>query len=87
METILGGPDDSALYRLQVSKLFGPDSPLLFQDIMRMVCIQVMIQACSALNQPGYLFWTGEFVAVLLYVVLGVMLYWLVMRKLLAFSN
>lgn len=88
MDLLLGAKNNqSALYTLEVSKLFGNDSPFLFQDIMRMLCIQTMIQACFALSQPGYAFWTEDFVAVLTYVVLGVMLYWLVMRKLFAFSS
>lgn len=87
MESLLATSDPS-LYTLHVSKLFGggSDAQLLFQDIARMVCIQIMIQAGFALSHPDRYFWSAEFVAIMLYIVLGVMFYWLVLRRLVTFK-
>lgn len=85
METILKtNESNAAMYNLQVSELFGRDAPWMFQDILRMLCIQFMIQAGAAFSEPSFPFWSAEFVTLLLYIVLGVMLYWLVVRKVLA---
>jgi hypothetical protein len=89
MDSILGVParEPPALYTLEVPKLLGANSPLMLQDALRMVCIQFMIQACAALSQPNFVFLSEEFASMLLYVVLGVMLYWLVARPLVAFRE
>lgn len=88
MDSILGMPDREApaLYTLDAPRLLGANSPLMLQDVLRMLCIQVMIQMCTALSQPDFAFLSEEFVAMLLYIVLGVMLYWMVVRPMVAFK-
>ena len=78
------GPD--TLYTLQVSQVLGPDSVPVLEDIMRMVCIQVMIQGMFAMSHPSLSFATPEFAAMLLYIILGVAFYWLVLRRLVRFQ-
>lgn len=52
----------------------------MFEDILRMVTIQVTIQFLYALNTSAE-FMTVDFLLLIIYVILGVCLYWLVVRK------
>jgi hypothetical protein len=87
MEYILDtSQHNDAMYTLKVSQLFGDETGPMFHDIIRMVSIQFMIQLMFSLSNPEYAFATSEFIAMLIYIVLGVSLYWLIMRKLVAFK-
>ena len=76
----------ASLYTLQVSQLFGPETGLMLHDIVRMLIIQVTMQLMFAVSSPAYAFATNEFASMLIYIVLGVSLYWLVARRLVAFT-
>lgn len=72
------------------SRWWGPQYVPMLEDIVRMVCIQFTIQLLIYLNSTtsgngaGASFFTPDFALMLLYVVLGVMLYWLAIRKIVA---
>jgi hypothetical protein len=54
----------------------------LYEDIVRMVLIQFSIQLLLfATNPSENQFFSAEFVLLVLYIVLGVCLYWLVFKK------
>lgn len=58
----------------------------VIDDIMRLVLIQIVIQLMFYLNSPtDFPFFTPSFVAILLYIVLGVAFYWLIFRKIILF--
>ena len=73
-----------SMYQLDISSLLGTEYRPLIDDIVRMVCIQVTIQLMMFLSGGGSPFFTAEFALLVVYVVLGVMLYWLVIRKIIA---
>ena len=55
-------------------------------DVVRLVLIQIIVQFMFYLNSPDdFPFFTPTFVAIILYIVLGVSFYWLVFRKVLLF--
>jgi hypothetical protein len=75
---------DDAMFTVPVSSLVGKEYIPLVDDVVRMVCIQCTIQLMIFLG-GGAAFFTSDFVLLVIYVVLGVMLYWLVVRKAVAF--
>lgn len=54
----------------------------MVDDMLRVVCIQVAIQLMLFASGESQ-FFTAEFVMLVIYIVLGVALYWLVAKKLL----
>lgn len=85
LTSALSTEDGSAVWSLDLSGLVGKEYIPFVQDVVRMVCIQFTIQLLYHLNAPsGASFFTSDFVMLLVYIVLGVMLYWLVLRKVVA---
>lgn len=76
--------DDDSVFAIRLSRLVGTDYLPMFEDIIRMVCIQLTIQLMIYLNGGTSSFFSADFVTLVMYIVLGVMLYWLVYRKLCA---
>ena len=74
---------DDAVWSLDLTALVGKEYVPFVQDVVRMVCVQLTIQLLYHLGS-GTPFFSSDFVMLLMYVVLGVMLYWLVLRKLVA---
>lgn len=86
----------SALFTFDVTRALGGQglsptgaakyAPML-DDVLRMVCIQFTIQLMLYFSgAPGAArILSAEFLTLLLYVVLGVLFYWLVLRELVAF--
>lgn len=58
----------------------------LLEDLMRMVTIQITIQFLYFINNDNVSFFSADFVLLLIYVVLGVCVYWLVIKKLVIFK-
>lgn len=77
--------DASSLYKIDVSSLLSPEYVPLFDDIARMVLIQITIQLMFYMSNPESAFVTDDFILLMLYIVLGVCLYWLVFKNLIKF--
>lgn len=71
-------------YVINVSDAVGPGYAAYLDDIMRMVCIQLTIQLLVSLGNGSSMFGL-ESVLIILYVILGVSLYWLVVKRLVDF--
>ena len=54
------------------------------QDLMRVVCIQIVVQFMMMLR--GSTGFDAEFLELVLYILAGVSMYWLVLRKVVVFS-
>jgi hypothetical protein len=78
--------DAPAMTSVSVSNLLGPEYLPMVHDVVRMVAIQLTIQLMVYLSSPGGGLFTQDFVMLVVYIVLGVMFYWLVIRKLVAFT-
>lgn len=73
---------ERSLFRVRVH----PEYVHVVDDIVRLVIIQCVIQSMFYLNDPSaFPFLSPIFVATLLYIIVGVALYWLVLRKVLLF--
>jgi len=73
--------DNNAIFSFNVSKLIGDEYVPLFLDIVRMICIHTMIQLMCVLGSEDTSFFSRDFVTLLLYIILGVMIFWLVVRR------
>ncbi len=77
----------NAIFNIDVGEVFGPDFVPMANDVLRMVCIQVAIQVMLVLaGASGVRFFSADFLLLVFYIALGVMLYWLAVRKLLLFT-
>ena len=77
-----------ALYEINISKMLGSSEyrPMI-DDIFRFIFIQFMIQIMLVMMDPErYSLFAVDFLLLLLFVILGVMVYWLVFRKLVAIT-
>ena len=70
---------------LYVIKLPSPEYVGLVEDIVRMVTIQFTIQFLYFIN-TGAPFFSGDFFLLVIYIVLGVCVYWLIFKKLVLFK-
>lgn len=76
------------LLEVDITSELGPGYAVFVEDVLRMVCIQLTIQVmiyCSSdpANPTGFA--TAQFFIMLAYVVLGVALYWLVLKRVVSF--
>jgi len=80
---LMGNTDGEALVDLDVTTLVGDEYVPLVNDTMRMLTLQVIIQFMLMLRSPKeYSILSESFFELLFYIVLGLMTYWLVIRKL-----
>lgn len=75
-----------ALLTIDLGRKIGKEYLIVFDDVCRMLIIQFTIQFMLFLSDPSNVsMFSAEYVLLSLYIVLGVCLYWLVFRKLVAF--
>ncbi len=76
----------AALLTIDVTSIIGAEYVPLALDVVRMVCIQLTIQLMVYLSGPQTEpFFSADFMMLLAYVVLGVLLYRLVVHRLFRF--
>lgn len=74
-----------SMYTIDVSGKLGSEYVPLFEDIARMFLIQITIQMMFYMSLPDRAFMTDEFILLMLYIILGVCLYWLVFKNIIKF--
>ena len=76
----------TSLYTINISKHIGSEYVGLFNDISRFVIIQIAIQMMLCMMEPArFKFFASDFMMLLLFIIIGVMLYWLVFSKFVSF--
>ena len=71
------------LIDLDVSSYLGDEYIPLLNDLSRMITLQIIIQLMLSLRDPEeYPFFSQHFFELLFYIILGLMTYWLVIKKL-----
>ena len=84
---LIGNKDGDTLLDLDVSSNIGEEYVPLMDDVTRMITLQVIIQLMLSLrDSQEYPFFSQQFFELLFYIVLGLMTYWLVIRKVLKIS-
>ena len=74
-----------ALFPIDITSKLGNQYVVMFEDISRMILIQLTIQLMFYMSFPDRGFLTEEFILLVLYIVLGVCLYWLVFKHIIRF--
>jgi|TARA_B110000259_G_scaffold187948_1_gene244148 hypothetical protein len=73
---------NDTLIDLEVSDFLGNEYIPLLNDLARMITLQVTIQIMLSMRDPiEYPFFSQHFFELLFYIVLGLMAYWLVVKK------
>ena len=77
----------NSLYEIRISDMFGSKEYVgMCDDLFRFLSIQVMIQLMLTLMDPqNYKFFSEDFIVLMLFIVIGVLFYWLVFKKLVSF--
>ena len=76
-----------SVFEIDISNTLGEEYVEMFNDITRFIIIQVGIQIMLSLSDPNqYSVFSGEFVALLFFIIIGVMFYWLVLKKIFHFT-
>jgi hypothetical protein len=79
--------DTRALFTYDISSLWGKEYVDVMYDSCRMIVIQIVIQSLMTMTSPtAYPFFSAEFVLLCIYVILGVLVYWLIFKKLVQFK-
>lgn len=76
-----------SIFQIDISNTFGPEYVEMFNDIARFMMIQIGIQIMLVMSDPTrYSLYAGEFIVLLFFIVIGVLFYWLILRKLIHFT-
>ena len=79
---LIGNKEGDALVDLKVSETIGDEYAPLADDTLRMLTLQIIIQFMLSLrDSKQYSMLNEGFFELLFYIVLGLMFYWLVIRK------
>lgn len=80
--------ESKALFTYNVSDLIGKEYVDVFYDMSRMLVIQFVIQFLMYLtgSSQGNSFFNIDFFVLCIYVVLGVVFYWLIFKKIIKFE-
>ena len=83
---LLQGEEPPAFFLLDISERIGPEYVLMFDDFLRMAVIQCTLQLMMSVSNPtAPSLLSAEFLLMLIYVLIGVALYWLVVRQVVGF--
>lgn len=64
----------------------SPDMLRMTEDLVRMFIIQLTIQCLLYMTDPThYALFTPEFIVLLIYILIAIMLYWLIFKKVVQF--
>jgi hypothetical protein len=78
-----------AKYTIDVTRAWGAGYAPFLEDVVRMTCVQATIQLMIFFSAGGgaiSALLTAELVLLMVYVVFGVGVYWLAVRRLVAFA-
>lgn len=75
--------DEQSFFCIDATDAIGKDGVRALNDVLRMLSIQFTVQMLMYFNDPKCsTFFTADFVLLTLYVVMGVLVYWLILRRL-----
>ena len=81
------GNTESSVYVVDITKHIGPEYIEMCNDIARFIIIQVAIQTMLyTMNPDRFHFFTADFFMLLMFIVIGVLLYWLVFKRIVSFT-
>ena len=82
MVNIIHFNDKTNVLEIKISKILNEDFKFLLNDIIRMLLIQITIQFMFFTKNPELNpFFTCAFIETLLYICIGLCIYWLIIKK------
>jgi hypothetical protein len=76
-----------SIFKIKLSEKIGAEYLPMMNDIARFVCIQVIVQLMLfTINGQVFSFFSLDFFLLISFIVMGVLFYWLVFKKLVSFS-
>ena len=77
----------TSLYEIDISSKIGNDYIPMMEDLLRFITIQVAIQFMLYSTSPSqFKMFSADFFMLLLFITIGVLFYWLILKKLIAFK-
>lgn len=71
-----------SLFTFDITDKYGKEYTIVINDTLRMLVVQICIQfMLVVVESDKYSFFSHDFLAILLYMIVGVSFYWLVFRK------
>ena len=70
-----------SIFTIPISRVLGADYMPMISDVMRMVCIHFTIQFMMYVGGSDTSIFSREFIETLLYIVLGVLVFWLIFKR------
>jgi len=83
MPLIVSGPEP--LYIIDLRRTIGGEYAGMFEDMARMLCIQFVLQIMLYFGGIVDAVFTDEYFVLVMYILLGVMFYWLILKSLVGF--
>lgn len=75
-----------SIFQVHISKYMSPEYIGMFNDMSRFLIIQIAIQMMLCTLDPAkFAFFSSDFIMLLIFIVVGVLLYWLIFKKLVSF--
>jgi hypothetical protein len=76
-----------SLYEIKISEHIDDEYIPYFEDLVRMVTLQIVLQFMYYIRDPEHnSFMTLDFFELLMYIILGVSVYWLLFKKVIRLS-
>lgn len=78
---------DPAIFQFDISSKLGPEYVPMFHDLARFTVIQLGIQIMLyTMDSERFAIFSADFGVLLLFIMVGVLFYWLVFRKVIDFK-
>lgn len=77
----------NAVWTVRLSDFIGAENIDFANDLLRMLALQIVIQMMLHVTDPErYNFIDGDFIVLLLFIIVAVSSYWLVLRRIVSFA-
>lgn len=76
-----GHPEGGSIFTIPITRMLGEEYAPMISDVLRMVCIHFTIQFMMYVGGSDTSIFSHEFIETLLYIVLGVLVFWLVFKR------
>lgn len=75
------------IFTIDISKHMGNEYVGFFNDLSRFLMIQIGIQIMLCMADPNkFSVFNQEFIVLLIFIIIGLMFYWLILRKIVYFT-
>lgn len=77
----------TSLYEVDISSHIGKEYIPMMEDLARFITIQICIQFMLYSTDPSnFSMFSADFLMLLLFIIVGVLFYWLIIKKLVSFK-